>query len=334
MRADSILMKELNKEAVRRELRRLRRATKQELSAGTGLSIVTVNALVEEMASQGEVLAGHTVPSGGGRPSHQYIYNASYQLAVIIYGHQRREKTETALAVVNLFGECLERRHRNMEEVKTDSFDEWLDEAFKKYPSIRLIAFGLPGQEQDGVILLNDYPALVGDGFLRHYRERYGLPAVFENDVNASILGRYSRLDGGSVENVVGIYFPRIYAPGAGAVIHGELYHGARNFAGELQYLELPYSWEHMDYENTEALAQNIGRMLLMYGCMLAPDIIVLYGDFWTEENREAVASFAGRRLGTAKTFRLVFEESIAEDFERGMIKLALDRLDSERKLL
>ena len=69
MKADTRLMKQLNISTLRRVLSGEGKATKPQLSRLTGLSVVTVNALITEMLEQGEVQELGMVPSGGGRPS-------------------------------------------------------------------------------------------------------------------------------------------------------------------------------------------------------------------------------------------------------------------------
>ena len=88
MKADTRLMKQLNISTLRRVLSGEGKATKPQLSRLTGLSVVTVNALITEMLEQGEVQELGMVPSGGGRPSMQYGYCYGYRTMVIIYGHQ------------------------------------------------------------------------------------------------------------------------------------------------------------------------------------------------------------------------------------------------------
>ena len=55
MKADTRLMKQLNISTLRRVLSGEGKATKPQLSRLTGLSVVTVNALITEMLEQGEV---------------------------------------------------------------------------------------------------------------------------------------------------------------------------------------------------------------------------------------------------------------------------------------
>lgn len=55
MKADTRLMKQLNKSTLRNILSQKRTATKPELAKYSGLSVVTVNALLSEMLYSGEV---------------------------------------------------------------------------------------------------------------------------------------------------------------------------------------------------------------------------------------------------------------------------------------
>ena len=79
MKADTRLMKQLNKSTLRNILSQKRTATKPELAKYSGLSVVTVNALLSEMLYSGEVQESGNAPSGGGRPSMQYRYNYDYR---------------------------------------------------------------------------------------------------------------------------------------------------------------------------------------------------------------------------------------------------------------
>ena len=58
LKANRTQMKEINKNILRQALKECRKATKLDLSALTALSVVTVNSLISEMVSSGEVLGG------------------------------------------------------------------------------------------------------------------------------------------------------------------------------------------------------------------------------------------------------------------------------------
>lgn len=333
MKADTLLMKELNKNNVRKQLRIMGKATKPELAVQTGLSVVTVNSLIGELVKDGEVKRGECVPSNGGRPSTQYIYNENYKYAVIIYGHQSNNENLIQLLVVNLYGKCIERKKAYFSKVEVNSFDSWLTEIFEKYGEeerIGLIAFGLPGEEVNGIITINDYPAIVGKEFMKHYKEAYRVPVIFENDVNAAVSGYYFYGISEDVKHVVGMYFPRIYGPGAGIIINGEIYRGANNFAGEFARLPIAYSWEGLDYTDEKQVIAYIGQLLSILCCVLAPDCFVLYGDFWTTDIKKGLEKAVSELLKQQFQAKLVFQESLEEDFEQGMIKLALDEMEKQ----
>ena len=189
MKADTRLMKQLNKSTLRNILSQKRTATKPELAKYSGLSVVTVNALLSEMLYSGEVQEGGNAPSGGGRPSMQYRYNYDYRTVAVVYGHQLEGRSYIHTLAVNLDGKKLWERQEYMEEIGPESFDSALDEVFAAFGNIGLIAFGLPGEAIGNEVIINDFKGLEGRVFLPRIRERYQVPVLFENDINAMTYG-------------------------------------------------------------------------------------------------------------------------------------------------
>lgn len=331
MNADSLYMKEINKNTLRFQLKSMVKATKPELAEKTGLSVVTVNSLISDLVQDGEVMIGESVPSKGGRPSVQYQYNGNYKNAVIIYGHQKDNQNQLNLCVINLFGEELETKSGYFDHVTIKSFEKWLDEVTKQYPAINLIAFGLPGEEVDGVITINDYNELIGDQFLLYYKDRYQVPVIFENDVNAATYGFYTKSADSDLQKVfVGMYFPRIYNPGAGIVYNKQIYYGRNKFAGEFMSIPMRYRWTEFDYKDVAALKEMIGLSITIYCCTFAPDVITLYGDFWTKDAEEAIRDYVRVQLKGMFETKLVFQEDLLMDYVCGMKKIAVDYMENE----
>ena len=327
LKANRTQMKEINKNILRQILKTRKKATKPELSDLSKLSVVTVNSLISEMVSSGEVTEGEEVPSNGGRPSRQYIYNGDYSKAIIIFGHQENNKDLFTMLILNSFGECLNRKREYLVNIITDSFDSWIEEALQSYDNIRSIIFGLPGAEENGVIYTHDYPGIVDDKFLPYYREKYGLTVIYENDINATTYGFYARQNIDSEQTVVGLYYPRIYAPGAGLIIKEEIYKGCKNFAGEVGWIPLSPAWNEVNYENPEEVARMLSQIVVIYSCMLAPESIVFYGDFMTEEILEGLLLRAKQNLKGNYLPTVEFVKDIENDFEQGMIQIALNEL-------
>ncbi len=328
MPADNLFMKEINKHILRKQLQRTRAASKPELAKLTGLSVVTVNSLISEMIREKEVSEGELQPSGGGRPSMQYCYNPDFCHAVVVYSESNTGNVH--MRVINLFGEIVEQREEHRDRVMVDSFDSLLDEAFDSYPGIRLIAFGLPGMEENGVIIINDYPDIIGTEFMKHYQERYQIPVYFENDVNAAVSGYYHFLQEEGIRCTAGIYFPNTYAVGAGLIIDGEVHKGLHHFAGEIKYIPLFDKWEETGYQDEEKAVRVIATLAIIYICTVAPDRLVLYGDFWTEKLKEAIVQYVRNRLNAEFSLTITFSDNMYEDYEKGMIRLAMMQMEKQ----
>lgn len=322
---DTAHVKQLNLTALRAQLIFKRAATIQELSQMTGLSVVTVKALLGEMIERGEVTQGDMVPSGGGRPSRLYVCNGSYRHSVVIYGHQQLNKNSIHVLVINLFEEIVYREQAYIDDIRIDSFCSMIDRAVTAYPATAAIAFGLPGFEDNGIIVANDYCGIVGNRFVPFYQSRYNVPVAFINDVNAAVKG-YSRLAQAKT-CLAGIYFPRIYRPGAGLVINGEVYTGAQHFAGEIGRLLPDTDWLTIDYNDDEAVTDAVSRLLSIYCRVVAPEQFVLYGDFFAENSAHVITSKTEKQLCGQFRVNVSVSAAFDADFERGMSAIALKTL-------
>lgn len=319
MRADAALMKRMNREAVLRALAARGRATKPELAKATGLSAVTVGALIAGLLEDGDILEGGAAPSAGGRPSREYLFNKNRRLTAIVFGHQKHGDNLIRFLLVNLSGEVVWRREAALREVRLESFAPVLDGMFARHANVERIAFGLPGEEYLGEIITIDYEALAGGRFLPFYRERYGVPVTFVNDVNAMVLGYCAARPELMQGVVVALYFPRLYNPGAGIALRGGLYTGARNFAG-LTALAADIDWLGMDYFDRARVTENLARIASVYACVLAPSRIVLYGDFLDRSFAPDIARRAEAMLLGIFPLEIDIPEDMEGDFQNGLI--------------
>ncbi|SHO50791.1 ROK family protein [Anaerocolumna xylanovorans] len=327
---NTLLMKEVNKNLVRESLKLLRQATKQELSYKTGLSVVTVNSLLADMIKEGEVFEGGMIPSNGGRPSLQYCYNVNYSHGIVIFGHQKENKNCIHLAVVNLAGEIVYREETFMDKIMVESFEEMIDRGLKKVSTVSILGFGLPGEEEDGVVTINDYSGLIGKDFMAYYKEKYKIPVIFVNDVNGAVNGYYHYKATGGMKNIAGIYFPRLFEPGAGLVLGGEVYTGYKSFAGEIGKLPIGVDWLKLNYSAREEVAESIGRLVAAFSCIIAPEQFVLYGDFFREGDSYRINEYVRNLLGGKFDAYIVVSEQFEEDFEQGMIRFLLEQTDAK----
>ncbi len=327
---NAILMKEINKNLVRDSLKILRKATKQELSLRTGLSVVTIHSLLTEMIQEREVYEGDMIPSNGGRPSLMYCYNENFGHVMVIYGHQKDNNNLIRMLVVNLVGDTVYREEMFLDKIMPESFDDMIEHGLRKFPSIELLGFGLPGEEEDGIITLNDYVDIIGPVFMKRVKDKFKLQVSFVNDINAAINGYYHYKSLGNYDSIVGLYFPRIYNPGAGIVIKGEIFTGKSSFAGEIGALPIGIDWLTLDYQDGERVTREIAKLLSIFSSILAPDLFVLYGDFLSSELSDKIKNKAEVMLGGLFSVHITISDKFEEDFELGMIKATLEQLENK----
>lgn len=288
-------VRSMNQHSVRRQLLSLHSATKAQLASATGLSPMTVGTLIAQMQQAGEVYEQEAVPSGGGRPSALYAYEKDFALMMIVFGYQKDNNNFICVRIKNLFGEVVASCESFVEDVTLERLEELMEQALTagqagaglEEPApgapvtiaeqavrgakangqlmgqkIRVIGFGLPGVERDGRIVSNDYASLVGIDLIDHFRQRYHAEVRFINDINSVVYGYYDRVKPLAAcktmelsPAVVGIYYPRLYYPGAGIIIDGKIYLGSQNFAGEV--CRLPYVGPVAQAAVTRPVSQN-----------------------------------------------------------------------------
>ena len=327
MRADNQLMKKINQATLREVLQQCQKATKPELAAKTGLSVVTINALITELMRREEVEENGLVPSEGGRPSMQYRYNNNFCHAAVLYCYQKEEQTCACCLVIDLSGNVIWRREKFYTEVEIESFTQLLDQAFRAVERIRMIAFGLPGEATEHDVVINDYEKLIGRQFFSHYTERYQVPVLFENDVNAMTYGYYCGSRTKTEEIVAGIYFPRGYIPGAGIIVNQKIYYGTHHFAGEIRRLPVPIPWERLRYDDEEEVLCELKTVLEIFGCTFAPARMILYGDFFTVSLTQKLQEFGKNFFEQNFSIKIETTDKIEKDYETGMIRLVLEKL-------
>lgn len=106
---NSVLMKEVNKNIIRKVLKSERKATKQRLSELTGLSTVTIGSIIQQLLETNEVYEDELIPSNGGRTAHSFCYNGDYNHVLVIYTHEDEDENKDTVyvRVINLLGECI-----------------------------------------------------------------------------------------------------------------------------------------------------------------------------------------------------------------------------------
>jgi ROK family len=324
------LMKQINLDTVRRIIKENKKITKPKLAKLTGLSVVTINSLVEVLLINGEIFINEEEISSGGRPATIYSFNEEYSLALILYTSECELKDLIHIAVVNLYGEIIESSKAVLDEVSENSFDLKIHKMIEKYPNIKSIGIGMPGQEIKGKMEISDYKALEGKAFVEHLRNEFQIPVIFENDINAAVLG-YCISNQYEDKNVVGIYIPEKYPLGTGIFINGDIYRGKGGFAGEAKFLPDGINWDNPK-DVSENISLALKNLIVTFTCLLNPDILVIYRENLKNEEVDPIISECKKAINEELLPKVIISNNFSEDFKNGIKKIALKPLEPQWK--
>lgn len=317
-------MRKNNSDAILWNLCSCKSSTVKDLAQMTGLSYATVGNLINDLVSNGEVTLGKMFSSTGGRPSQFYTFNAEYAHVLVLSARIKKGINIIHASVANLYGDIVWQTEQCFENIQVTSFDSLIVLALHSYPTINSLSFSLPGVEHNGIILTNDYSDLRGVSFTDYFKEKYNLPVIIENDVNAAVAGYDKSKENGSASAIVGIYFPQYFNPGAGIVIDGKVLKGDLGFAGEVSLLPLCVDWLAIDYENPQEVGTEIAKLISVFNCIINPKSIVLYGDFFTDSVKDTI----GKGITTQTLFNIfptiVYQSDLETDIINGLITQAL----------
>jgi len=319
-------IKEENLKLLKSILRQERSATKSRLAGLSGLSVVTVQSLTKTLLESGEIQEDNIVQPQLGRPAVSYRFNEKAKLALVIYMYEKQAKDTATFIVCNLYGECMERKEESFTKITMDSCNVIIESLLAKYPNIQVIAFGMPVEEIDGEIVISDYKSLQNINFASYIHDRYGVEVFLENDINAATYGYCKKNHLMENTSAAGIYMPTKYPPGAGICQSGEIIKGRNGLAGEIKYLPFDIDWQTFDYDQA-AIENFLIKTVKVLMCIYNPDKIVLYCE---QINKDIVVKLENSTNSHIEVIMLPdieVKKELKEDFETGMISLALKKL-------
>ncbi len=237
-------------------MRRLGEATRPQLAAASGISLVTVGNIVAKLCRRGELLESGCVASDGGRPVRLYRYNARHALAALFCVKKERSLLDGSLLVMDTKGVVLKQEHARFTQIQARSLDSWLDAASRNIP-YGAITVSFPEGEHA--------PALK-----KHLQSRYGCrvlrvsPAdalAEKQDDTLTVCLRQGEKPTGTLQRC-GIPKP----------------------CGPLWLLPGAERWESLPYNDRSAVEETVSRLLVTLYCTCNPSNLVAYSDVWSEK--------------------------------------------------
>jgi len=221
--------------------------TRSELAAVTGLARSTIAQRVDALMAAGFIGPAGEATSTGGRPPTRFAFNPSARVTVAA----DIGATHGRVAITDLAGDVLAERRDELDvAVGPDHVLDWvvrnsyslLDDIGRSPSDLLGVGIGLPGPVEHSTGRPVNPPIMPGwDGYdvEGYLRERLGVAALVDNDVNIMALGEHFTQWRGFphmmfVKVATGI--------GSGLISDGRLHRGAQGAAGDMGHLQLPHS--------------------------------------------------------------------------------------------
>jgi Transcriptional regulator/sugar kinase len=213
--------------------------TASEICTEVGISLPTVNSLLSDLMSSGEVIKQGRAESQGGRKPDLYrlAEDAFYVLSVDL------SKFTINLCLYSCHNQPITEKecHKLVLNNERETFDRIADliEAYLQksgIPSEKIIAIGIsmPGLV-DAVGGVNyTYLRFGRKALLDSFEERFQKKVFLENDARAMTLAEFKFGPDHTHKNVLGVFVG--WGIGLGIIIDGKIYRGASGFAGEFSH--------------------------------------------------------------------------------------------------
>ena len=330
---NTVLMKEVNINIIRNILQKEINVTKQKLSLKTGLSVVTVSSVLQYFLETGEVYEDKMISSNGGRPAKTFCYNKNFSYILTVCTYEEKNINKAVISVTNLIGETIDKAELILDNPDIIFFDEIICKFIKKYSKIKGIGFCMPGQETEGKIAIHDYEKFVGLNLSEYFKNKYHLPMIFVNDVNAAVAGYLGCEEKREINSAVYVYFPQKYPAGAGLFFDGKLYKGFTGTAGEIKYIPMGIDWKNIDYSNKENVIEIVSKVLISLSAVFNPQTVIMCGEFLTEDILKIVEKKGRENMKEIYIPDISLSKNFQKDMHNGIVKLTLDLITPKLSL-
>lgn len=188
--------------------------TKNELVFYTGLSLSTIDSLLEEMLKSNRVIKAGYRESTGGRPSMSYKVNGDFSQTLCIYAYKHNKTITIIGRLYNLYSEMMEEKRRDIPKLDCDVLCSFIDEMLNE--QVHTICLSLPDCDID----------------IKH---RYKQRVFVKNDVYMGVIGAYIKhIQYDSIVLLDSKINSRL-----GIVVHGHFVEGKSSIAGQIRYMPL-----------------------------------------------------------------------------------------------
>ena len=305
--------------------------TKNQLSKQSGLSVVTINKLIPEMVESGQVLEMTNPIVTGGRRAAVYQLNQNHQLCLVMLYIEEDKEIKTHVSVVNLYGDRLACEEDILQLTEWASIESCIQSYCCKFPNIKMISIGLPGVDMSSNLTVVDAETMKGIVLHQKIEERFALPVIIENDINAAVFGyKYTKANPDSTI-VSGLYFPEHYPPGTALVFDDYIYHGSNGLSGETKHLPVFNDLTFPLSEKSDIMyicEQIIQTIITMYD----PNELILYtkASVMRRIELETIKENLPLVFSYGKEVVITNSEDFKDDYYQGLVLLGIKELEMQ----
>lgn len=318
-------LKEVNQNIIDRLIIEKGPLTKPQIAALTGLSLPTVNKIVDLLEAENKVRSIGMTGCGVGRRAQLYQTNEDSGNVLTVYISQGM----MTCCVVNMVGTVIYRFSVNLNDGKdpTQALLSSIERMIQNCvaPTVA-IGIGLPGvvDEKGVVSCIPGIPQWEGLCLKEELSKHFNIPSYVENNAKLTAIGFYNTQMKPKYRDVVYLHIGNGIS--SGVILDTKLHKGFSCFAGELGYmvldehygkhengvggLELNLAHLIRDYrsEQDPQLAADIrerlfgclSKIIANYICVLNPEAVVMRGGIITsdfiEELREKILDYIPER--------------------------------------
>lgn len=332
-------LKQVNLSFVRRAIIEKGSATRAEIVDATKISVTTVRTLLTEMKENNELVEAGFDDSIGGRKAIRYKLNEErfFGVAFCLDGADVRYLT------VNICGEIRDAGIFAGGKNTTEAICNFLDDLTSGM-EIRSIGIGVPG-----VVRGMGYDRKNEEGELENFligeiiSNRYGVPVILENDLNAIAFGfgrcYFKTFPEECCEdvNMAYIYFDSDCLS-AGFLSGGRILRGQHNFVGELGLFPISDTQTLDDLLasplDDHAYASLVAKLIAGICCVLNPQYVALGGEAFRKECLPLITECFNSTLPPKMSAEILYAEDKWHDYFSGMAHLTAEQIFADVRLV
>ncbi len=330
MVSNTVEVKQLNVERVRKAIQCQESCTKAEIANETQLSVATCSTILNEMIESGEILKIDQKDSVIGRPAGLFAYNSDFQHVLCLCLDFDEGVITVRCAVADALGRVIRQENRSPKQLSYARLEELVGEFLGDDAKITAVGIGIPGVVQDGQVEFCEIKSLENTDIAGLLTKKFSIEILVENNMTFITYSLNEKLPD-QAGDLAAVFFPKgsDSCVGCGFMINGRIHHGATMMAGEVSQIAAVYGVsrekQQRMIENKKLFRQFAAQILITIICTVNPRNAVFMGNDITQTDLDEVCKNCAKIVPARHVPHLTVDNDIAENYLHGVIRFLLD---------